>query len=639
MSTDNIVPIDKFKQLFDEHRPKTSRVSADGRPEIYLSAEEFENNDEGITALAGDPDIYQRGGKLVHVTQETKKLKDLDQPPGVPLISEIRPANIRERLTKNAVLLRKDQDGAWRPSGPPNPMASAIYSRAVYQGIRHLRGVVEIPVLLPDGRLLTRPGYDDGSGLLYMPSGLIPVVPDNPSQSDAIRALGLFRDLVCDFPFATDADFSTWLVGLLTLFARYAFAGPAPLIACDASVRGSGKSLLVDLISLIFTGRPAPRMSPTGDDEEWRKRILTLARSGVSLILIDNVIAPLGSAALDMALTGEVAHDRLLGTMDDCRVELLAVWFATGNNLQFKGDLARRVFVSRLIPQCESPEERSDFKHPDLRAHVLRERKSLVEAALTILVAYCAAGRPRQVSPLGSFEGWSDHVRSAAVWAGAADPIETNRKARKADPIKRLLPILFQGIRDLDSEKKGISAGDILNQVNTSVAYANGSLKTAILELCGREGSLPDSQAFGRFLTKHREVIAGGLQLKERALHGVTLRYVEDVWEAPSASVSSPSVAVSPAPSAESPRSGEHAPPAQPAPLTRGALDGPGWVDTACSACGKIVGKRPRGSKISAHDGCTGYVSKAEAASAPSAEKTNSFQEIRHGTKRQQKGG
>lgn len=32
--------------------------------------------------------------------------------------------------------------------------------------------------------------------------------------------------------------------------------------------------------------------------------------------------------------------------------------------------------------------------------------------------------------------------------------------------------------------------------------------------------------------------------------------------------------------------------------------DGPGWVDTACSTCGEIVGKRPPGSKIYFHEGC-----------------------------------
>ena len=70
----------------------------------------------------------------------------------------------------------------------------------------------------------------------------------------------------------------------------------------------------------------------------------------------------------------------------------------------------------------EKPEERSGFKHDPLIPWVMAERPRLTVAALTIVKAYCAAGCPKQrLSTYGSFEPWSDLIRSALVWAGEAD--------------------------------------------------------------------------------------------------------------------------------------------------------------------------------------------------------------------------
>jgi hypothetical protein len=104
------------------------------------------------------------------------------------------------------------------------------------------------------------------------------------------------------------------------------------------------------------------------------------------------------------------------------------VFFASGNNMVFQGDMARRVVPIDLYPQMEHPEERDNFTHSPLLPWVLRERPSLVVAALTILRAYFVAACPRQgISALGSFEEWSTLVRQAVIWAGEADPCESRK--------------------------------------------------------------------------------------------------------------------------------------------------------------------------------------------------------------------
>ena len=104
-------------------------------------------------------------------------------------------------------------------------------------------------------------------------------------------------------------------------------------------------------------------------------------------------------------------------------VPLFATWYATGNNIVLAADTARRTLHIRLESPEENPEERSGFRHADLLTWVPRQRPRLAIAAVTILAAYCAAGRPNmKLKPWGSFEAWSALIRQAVVWAGSPEP-------------------------------------------------------------------------------------------------------------------------------------------------------------------------------------------------------------------------
>ena len=213
------------------------------------------------------------------------------------------------------------------------------------------------------------------------------------------------------------------LAAVLSLACRHAIRGNVPLFGITATTRASGKGLLVDAIALIGTGRRVPKWTQTRDEEEERKQFLALALSGAPVCCIDNCQHPLGSVPFDQVLTAGVTGGRLLGGLASTEVPVTAVFFATGNNLQYTSDMTRRVVPIRLDPQMERPEERDGFLHPELLDWLAPERPRLLIAALTVLQAYSAAGRPPQgLTPYGSFEAWSATVRSALVWAGEPDP-------------------------------------------------------------------------------------------------------------------------------------------------------------------------------------------------------------------------
>ena len=65
---------------------------------------------------------------------------------------------------------------------------------------------------------------------------------------------------------------------------------------------------------------------------------------------------------------------------------------------------------------------------------ILDDRGKYIAACLTICRAYIVAGRPGVLPRLASFEAWSDTVRSALVWLGKADPLDTMERYASRRP-------------------------------------------------------------------------------------------------------------------------------------------------------------------------------------------------------------
>src|SRR4029077_8946120 len=117
--------------------------------------------------------------------------------------------------------------------------------------------------------------------------------------------------------------------------------------------------------------------------------------------------------------------------------------------------------------KLENPETREDFRNRDLLRWVRQERPRLLAAALTILTAYCKAGRPDQrLKTWGSFEGWSGLVRQAIVWAGLPDPGETREElTQSSDREAAGLRALIQGWHEMDLEGVGLTAANLLKRL------------------------------------------------------------------------------------------------------------------------------------------------------------------------------
>src|SRR6185437_14114702 len=207
-------------------------------------------------------------------------------------------------------------------------------------------------------------------------------------KADAERGLRQLKKLIETFPFVTDADRAVALAGILTVLARRSLM-TAPLFAFTSPAAGTGKSLLVDLMSVLATGRLMPVLSQGKTEEEFEKRLGASLLAGDACISIDNCEAPLSSALLCQALTQGELNIRLLGYSRNVGAATNATFFATGNNLLIAGDLTRRCLLGSLDAKVERPELRSFTV--DVVEEAYAQRGELVVAALTILRAWLIA--------------------------------------------------------------------------------------------------------------------------------------------------------------------------------------------------------------------------------------------------------
>ena len=419
-------------------RPAPSAPSPrDDITEICISPNITDVIDRAQTALVAAGRIYVRGRKLAHVVRDFSAPQWLQVPDGLPMISELGDARLREMMSSSARWLKYDGRSKGHVDALPPDWAPKTLKERGEWPFPVLEGISDMPVLRPDGTIHDVPGYDKRSRTIYAPGNMRwPAIKHEPNRHDAVTALAELSEPFCDFPFVDPCDQSAAIAFLLSIVGRSAIAGPVPMFKSGSNTPGAGKGLIVDTVSIIATGRESSKMAPTRDDNETRKRLLPIAIAAPPVLTFDNVEGMFGSETLAMALTTGTFRERVLGSSEDMDIPLRTVFALTGNNIQLQGDLGRRIIPIDIDPKMEHPEDRAGYRYPDLKAHVAAERPRLVVAALTLLRAYVVAGMPKHPhSAKGSFEAWDRLVRGAIIWAGGADPARGAERLREAGDI------------------------------------------------------------------------------------------------------------------------------------------------------------------------------------------------------------
>lgn len=390
------------------------------RPMITLTPdliELIEKVEKTVYEFNDPPTIFQRGGALCRI-----KTVDSDQ----YKIEDYSDHAIRNEMSRAAAYQRiKEKDGVKEKvlCHPPVDLAKSFLALGSWK-VPLIRGMINAPVVREDGSILCATGYDEATRLYYAQADMlqIPEIPDYPTKEDATKAAKIIIDEVLhDFPFLDQASRANALAAFVTTIVRPMITGQVPIALIDKPAPGTGASKILDLISIIATGKEMAALSPAENEDEWRKLITGLLRDGTHIICFDNLDTDLKAGALSRALTSSIWKDRTLGKTDAVEYPQRACWYATGNNISLSGDLPRRAYMIQLDAKLARPWERkvSNFRHPKLNKWVAENRGELLAALLTMARAWAIADKPDGCKHvIGGFEDWVTVVGGILKYAG-----------------------------------------------------------------------------------------------------------------------------------------------------------------------------------------------------------------------------
>ncbi len=343
---------------------------------------------------------------------------------------------LRHRVSKTMRFVSTSHDRGTVNIAPKASVMEDLLARQSYNEFPALETIVTAPILAPDGTITTRTGYSRSARTFYHAPGEVAIgdISATAKNLAAARAL-LIDDYLGEFPFADQASRAHAVALMILPFVRQVISGPTPLHLIDAPTEGTGKGLLSDIVTMVFSPDGAAVAAEVGDEAEWSKTITSQLQDAPSHILIDNVNRPLRSASLNAVLTSSIWRGRILGQSTMAQLPNRAVWMATGNNPEMNAEIARRTLLIHLDAGLENPSQRTGFRRPDLRCDVRENRSALVTAVLTMIAVWQSLGRPRYTKrKMGSFEEWSNVIGGILQASGVAGFLENMENLReKAD--------------------------------------------------------------------------------------------------------------------------------------------------------------------------------------------------------------
>lgn len=480
-------------------------------------------------AVKSGASLYARGTSLVRpvTIYSTATSRGVKRAEGATVLVPVEKPALVEILTSLIDWQRFDgRKTDWKPVACPPVVADTILARRGDWPFHQLNAVVSAPTMRPDGTILNEPGFDHDTGILFASELTWPQVPGRPTMEEASDALRHLEDLVEDFPFVDASDRAAALAMILTALARPCLPS-APMFCVNAPTPGTGKSKLVDIAAILATGQTASVLSAPREEAEMQKQLGATLMAGDPFITLDNIEYPLRSEFLCQVLTQGSVSVRVLGESRTLKLPTCATFCATGNSLRIAGDLTRRVVMINLDAGMERPEER--VFDVDVLETARRQRVRLVTAALTVLRAFEAQRGPKIVPALGSFEGWSNLVRSALMWLGKADPLGNTEKVRENDPERERTASILSALpagRDWTAKEIGqlIQPG-----INTG-RPPDEALADALGEFMEHNRQF-NAVRFGHFLRKHMGRIIDGKRIVSRGKdrNKIALWSVEDL--------------------------------------------------------------------------------------------------------------
>lgn len=361
---------------------------------------------------------------------------------------------------------------------PPIQLVNQLLS--INRKLNKISIATDMPIILTNGEIVSRYGYHEEHEIFI--SQMHDDLPSlkNVSKAQLQKAIDDLIHPFCEFSFKTSLDFSVTLAAILTAITR-PILPITPAFAIDAPTQGTGKSYLSQCLAILATSKSPTTFPPTSakNDDELRKRLTSSLLNNDRAILFDNIIETFDSPTLATFLTNAKYSDRVLNQSKNMSFNNKLLVLITGNNIEFAGDMLRRVLKCRLDTQLQDPTTRNFTFNPI--EYIKQNRYNLVIAGLTIIKAYFEseyflAHHYKNKGKLASFESWDGLVRQPILWLSDTidnnkfqDPINSIKQSMKSDPDCQTWSLILLELEQINELKdKWLEAKEIFQIILNS---------------------------------------------------------------------------------------------------------------------------------------------------------------------------
>jgi hypothetical protein len=337
--------------------------------------------------------LYSHGGALKRVARDhASKL----------VLEEVPTASLPSMFERVATLAKIKRDGAERCIMSKGTAELISESEDFQKQIRPLRTLSQSPVFIKrDGNLALISGYDRGSGILTdtWPVTGMPVA----------QAKELLQELLNDFQFASQADYSRAMAAIITpgLVLGGLLGGRAPIDLGEADESQTGKGYRNKVTAAVYGSKVAAvAQRGNGSVGSLEEAFNGMLLSGMNFLAFDNVRGKIDSPAIESFLT----EDSYIARAPYSRNVLIdprrTVVMMTSNKAEVTRDLANRCSCVRLRKR-DSAFKFKRYQEGDLLEHIRARRSDYLGAVFAIIRAWHDAGEPTTDEHRHDFRRWA----------------------------------------------------------------------------------------------------------------------------------------------------------------------------------------------------------------------------------------
>lgn len=356
------------------------------------------------------------------------------------VLTQIDRGRLRILLTAHTRWIKAGDDQKGEVSLPFDLLESVLKaSSRELDGLPEIKGLYPGVMLMPDGSILSKEGYDKTTGWFFLKKQDVPTVPEIPTKEDLALAREYIESVYHEFLFKERVDYENNLVSLFSAMLRPTLTGPFPTLAVRKNSPRTGGSFLQRINGIAaFGSDPMIYPAPSRPDE-MEKLHKTIVKEGPLYAIIDNLPpgASFVSEFLLSATSGNgTASFRDFGTLNQIERVVMTQFAVNGNQLKVSDDVCGRVVLTNILSPKPWQELRFSRTKDELIAYTTEMHPKIVWAFAVFLKNWIAGGRtmpPVSQGNLSEYPEWYRIIAGSLFAAGFHEILSNMDEVQKGD--------------------------------------------------------------------------------------------------------------------------------------------------------------------------------------------------------------